>query len=355
MLVGAELVRFDVFELALNTGELRRNGRKLKLQEQPFQVLILLLDQPGQVVARDKLRESLWPADTFVDFDHSLNAAIAKLRQALGDSAENPRFIETLARRGYRFIAPVEFVGKGNGNTVQPDFAPNGVHHQNGPESGVAPIPVAVPAKKRFSFVVTLSAAAVLALLLLVVWLRQAKQPANTELVRLTDGTGLTAEPAISADGIRFRPGITWQSEYLDSATGTGGSAVQLTHDNVNSDDPTFSPDGTSIAFHSKKDGGGIFVIPVIGGEATRLTQSGRSPRFSPDGHWIAYWSGGSEAVVPTWDWISLPLEARFGVPMASTCWRSLLPREATLGMPRIGGCSPWKELHPRERVISLH
>ena len=74
-------------------------------------MLSLLLEQPGQVVARDKLKESLWPADTFVDFDHSLNAAIAKLRQALGDSAENPRFIETLARRGYRFIAPVEFVG----------------------------------------------------------------------------------------------------------------------------------------------------------------------------------------------------------------------------------------------------
>ena len=85
MPVGSELVRFGVFELDLNTGELRRNGRKLKLQEQPFQVLNLLLDQPGQVVAREKLKESLWSADTFVDFDHSLNAAIAKLRQALGD------------------------------------------------------------------------------------------------------------------------------------------------------------------------------------------------------------------------------------------------------------------------------
>ena len=86
MPASPELVRFGVFELDLNSGELRRNGRKLKLQEQPFRVLNLLLQEPGQAVARDKLKESLWPADTFVDFDHSLNAAIAKLRQALGDS-----------------------------------------------------------------------------------------------------------------------------------------------------------------------------------------------------------------------------------------------------------------------------
>jgi DNA-binding winged helix-turn-helix (wHTH) protein len=106
-------VRFGVFELDLNTGELCKNGRKLKLQEQPFRILNLLLEQPGQTVTRERLKEVLWPSDTFVDFDHSLNAAIAKLRQALGDSAENPRFIETLARRGYRFIAPVEITGNG--------------------------------------------------------------------------------------------------------------------------------------------------------------------------------------------------------------------------------------------------
>ncbi len=306
MPVGAGLVRFGVFELDLNSGELRRNGRKLKLQEQPFQVLRLLLDQSGQVVAREKLKEALWPADTFVDFDHSLNAAIAKLRQALGDSAENPRFIETLARRGYRFIAPVEFVGSSNLTSVPPAFIPNRVHHENGAEGGVAPIPVAVPAKKRIGMVVAFGAAGVLALLLLIVWSRQAKQPANTELVRLTEGTGLTTEPAISADekliAYASDRGSLGNLNIWIQQLGPGGSSVQLTHDDVNADEPTFSPDSTRIAFHSKKDGGGIFVIPVIGGEATRLTQSGRSPRFSPDGHWIAYWSGGSDAVVPTVD-----------------------------------------------------
>jgi len=89
-------------------GELRKNGNRIRLQEQPFQILVCLLDRPGEVVTREELREKLWPDDTFVDFDHSLNTAIAKLREALGDSASNPRYVETLARRGYRFLAPVE-------------------------------------------------------------------------------------------------------------------------------------------------------------------------------------------------------------------------------------------------------
>ena len=103
--------RFGTFDVDLEAGELRRNGLKLKLQEKPFQMLAMLLERPGEVVTREALRERLWAADTFVDFDHGLNTATKKLRQALGDSAENPRFIETLARRGYRFIAPVASVG----------------------------------------------------------------------------------------------------------------------------------------------------------------------------------------------------------------------------------------------------
>jgi len=99
--------RFGTFEVDLATGELRRNGVKRKIQEQPFRVLAMLLDHPGEVVTREALRERLWPADTFVDFEHGLNTAIRKLRRALDEAAENPRYVETLARRGYRFIAPV--------------------------------------------------------------------------------------------------------------------------------------------------------------------------------------------------------------------------------------------------------
>src|SRR6201984_3354221 len=102
------IARFGVFELDLNTGELRKGGVKLRLQGQPVQVLTLLLERAGDVVTREELREKLWASDTFVDFDHSLNTAINKVREALGDSASTPRYVETLARRGYRFIAPVQ-------------------------------------------------------------------------------------------------------------------------------------------------------------------------------------------------------------------------------------------------------
>jgi DNA-binding winged helix-turn-helix (wHTH) protein len=104
----SRLLRFGVFEVDLAAGELRKNGRRIRLQEQPFQVLVVLLENAGKVVAREDLRQKIWPADTFVDFDHSLNTAVNKIRESLGDSASSPRFVETLARRGYRFIAPVD-------------------------------------------------------------------------------------------------------------------------------------------------------------------------------------------------------------------------------------------------------
>jgi DNA-binding winged helix-turn-helix (wHTH) protein/tetratricopeptide (TPR) repeat protein len=115
------ILRFGVFEVDVRAGELRKQGVRIKLQEQPFHVLTVLLQRPGEVVTREELRNQNWPADTFVDFDNSLNTAINKLREALGDSADNPRFIETLPRRGYRFIAPVSGVDgttRGTGSGV---------------------------------------------------------------------------------------------------------------------------------------------------------------------------------------------------------------------------------------------
>src|SRR6266849_6045273 len=100
-------MRFGAFELDLRSGELRKKGIRIKLQEQPFQVLTELLQHPGAVVTREDLRSAIWTADTFVDFDNSLNTAMNKLREALGDSADSPRFIETLPRRGYHFFAPL--------------------------------------------------------------------------------------------------------------------------------------------------------------------------------------------------------------------------------------------------------
>src|SRR5664279_3896022 len=115
---------FGVFEVDLRAGELRRNGVKVKIQNQPFQILTMLLERPGEVITRDEMRSRLWPAETFVDFDHGLNSAIRRLRDALGDSAESPAYVETLGRRGYRFVFPVEVTGNGDGHPAMAEVVP---------------------------------------------------------------------------------------------------------------------------------------------------------------------------------------------------------------------------------------
>ncbi|MBI3406007.1 MAG: winged helix-turn-helix domain-containing protein [Acidobacteria bacterium] len=178
------VVRFGPYEADLAAGQLRKHGLRIKLQDQPFMILSAFLERPGEVVTRDHLRQRLWPEGTFVDFDNSLNAAINKLREALGDSADNPRYVETLPRRGYRFIAPVhseahsETVGvrasgNGNGNDagavvenrMSPRLRPPAIAETT-PAKRAIPAPRAslssAPAQRR-SFV-----AAVIALFLLV-------------------------------------------------------------------------------------------------------------------------------------------------------------------------------------------
>ena len=118
-------LRFAVFELDLRAGELRKRGLRVRLQEQPFQLLAMLLEHPGEVVTREELQKKLWPADTFVDFDHGLNKAISKIREALGDSAESPRFVETVARRGYRFIAEVKSADTAPVHSPEPATQPH--------------------------------------------------------------------------------------------------------------------------------------------------------------------------------------------------------------------------------------
>jgi DNA-binding winged helix-turn-helix (wHTH) protein len=132
-----QVIRFGTFEVDPRTGELRRNGLQIKLQDQPFQLLLALLQRPGDVVTREELRAKLWPADTFVDFDHSLNAAVKRLRDALDDTGENPRFVETLARRGYRFLVPLQ----GQAVTASPSIP-------------VLASPGAVPPAKRRAMVI---------------------------------------------------------------------------------------------------------------------------------------------------------------------------------------------------------
>lgn len=110
--VAARRYRFGAFEADAGTGELRRQGMKVRIHAQPFQVLMMLLERKGEVVSREEISRELWPGGTFVDYEHGVNSAVNRLREALGDKAASPRFVETLARRGYRFVAPVERVGE---------------------------------------------------------------------------------------------------------------------------------------------------------------------------------------------------------------------------------------------------
>jgi TolB-like protein/DNA-binding winged helix-turn-helix (wHTH) protein len=135
MAIPAARVRFGVFEVDLRSGELHKHGIKIKLHDQPFQVLAIMLEHPGELVTREQLHQKLWPADTFVDFDVGLNSAIKRLREALGDSAESPRFVETLPRRGYRLIAPVEEVADIEGREGQRSPAPGSATLSEAPVS----------------------------------------------------------------------------------------------------------------------------------------------------------------------------------------------------------------------------
>lgn len=137
--IPTRLFRFGLFEADRRTGELRKQGRRLPLQGQPFEILLMLVERPGELVPRNQIRERLWPDGTFVDFDHSLNTAINKIREVLGDSATSPRFIETLARRGYRFIAPVEIA---DGNSIP---VPEKVSAKPAPIPELGPTPPPMP------------------------------------------------------------------------------------------------------------------------------------------------------------------------------------------------------------------
>src|SRR5271170_3020094 len=133
-------LRFGVFEVDLRAGELRKHGRRVRLQEQPFQVLSMLLERSGEVVTREELQKTLWPSDTFVDFDHGINKVISKIREVLGDSAESPRFVETVARRGYRFLAEVKVADAAPVRSPEPATPPHPLAEAGGrPDLGDNP------------------------------------------------------------------------------------------------------------------------------------------------------------------------------------------------------------------------
>jgi DNA-binding winged helix-turn-helix (wHTH) protein/dipeptidyl aminopeptidase/acylaminoacyl peptidase len=259
---ASRIIRFSTFEVNLHTGELHQRGQKVKLQEQPLQVLAALLERPGEMVTREELRSKLWPADTFVDFDHSLNAAIKRLRDALGESAETPIFVETVARRGYRFIAPVDGCSAASGNGI-----------------------VAAPEQRRGRWLSTtriavLSGLTVCALALSFLYYShsprsKAGQPVVTPAVT---NVGEKYTPSLSPDGqhlaFAWNGGAGPQFSLYVKLVGTEES-LRLTKQASIDFNPVWSPDGRYIAFcRILKGEPGIYIIPALGGAERRVRKT---------------------------------------------------------------------------------
>jgi Tol biopolymer transport system component/DNA-binding winged helix-turn-helix (wHTH) protein len=249
---------------------------KLKLTGQPFQVLTILLEQPGEVVTREELQKRLWP-DTFVDVDHNLNSAINKIREVLGDSAESPRFVETLPRRGYRFVAPVD----GAGNGVKP--------------ATITRAETAAPHRWRILGAALLFGALTLLAgtgFLVYKGRRVPPSPRQRSLTRVTFDDGLQIGATWSPDG-RF---IAYSSDrggkfdiWVQQVS--GGDPVQITKGPGHHWQPDWSPDGKYIAYRSEEGEGGLYIVPALGGAGLerKISSFGYFPRWSPDSSQILF------------------------------------------------------------------
>jgi Tol biopolymer transport system component/DNA-binding winged helix-turn-helix (wHTH) protein len=288
---SARIVRFGVFEADLQTGELHKNGVKVPLQGQPFQVCAILLEHSGELVTREELRQKVWPEDTFVDFHQALNTAITKIRIALGDDADNPRFVETLPRRGYRFIGPVD---------------------KPSPQAALQSAP-----KERFARLtarrsrVAVGAAVLLLLSTIALW-RLARKPTGSllpsvEVVPLVGMPGYEMGPAFSPDGnqVVFRELDGPLNSGIYTAVVGGERSLRLTR-NPNDCCATWSPDARQVAFvRLFEKEVGIYVIPALGGTERRLYTEPRplypSLAWSPDGKVLALPESNPHSAFHSW------------------------------------------------------
>jgi Tol biopolymer transport system component/DNA-binding winged helix-turn-helix (wHTH) protein len=281
------LMRFGLFAVDLRAGELRKQGVKIKLQDQPFRILVTLLQHSGEVVTREELRRELWPADTFVDFEHSLNAAIKRLRDALGDTADSARYIETLPRRGYRFIGNLEV-----------------------PAAPVSSRPT--PWQWLFTRrTIVLGAIAACALALVFVYYNRSSSKARPAAAPVVI-------PVVTNVGEKYTPSLSPDAQHLAFAwNGGSGAAFSIYVKLVGTEDllrltkressidfnPVWSPDGRYIAFCRILEGEtGIYIVPALGGAERRVRETLWQERgfdeillsagrlsWSPDGKLLAF------------------------------------------------------------------
>jgi Tol biopolymer transport system component/DNA-binding winged helix-turn-helix (wHTH) protein len=293
----ATLVRFGAFEADLDSGELRKNGLRLKLQDQPFEVLRILLERPGEIVSREELRTRLWPSGTFVDFDHSLNASINKLREALADTAANPRFIQTVPRRGYRFVAPAERCVPAPQRLSPPPPDPI---QQTSPQrtrglSRPAPLVAALA-------IVAVVAAA------LSVWSKSSSSHSlPSKPIPLTSSPGRELQPDFSPDAnyIVYSGGLggIHNPDIYVKQIGSAAAVHRLTGSPYPEIGPKWSPDGRQIAFvrvQAVNDSAEaeVAVIPALGGPTRKVTTI-RIPLLKTFGaEWFVDWFPNSEALV---------------------------------------------------------
>jgi Tol biopolymer transport system component/DNA-binding winged helix-turn-helix (wHTH) protein len=285
------LIRFAVFEFDPGTGELRKHGLRIKLNGQPVDVLATLLEHSGAVVTREDLQKRLWPADTHVDFEHSLNAAIKRLRAALGDSADNPRFIETLPRQGYRFIAPLS-------ETLVKPLQSRSLNSVPPPAAGKPK-----PASWRpVSLALVAAALAITASL----WFQKTeyfwRSPiAGAHFQTVTDFDGLEQAAAVSHDG-HFVAFLSDRDGHMDvwvTQVGSGqfhnmthGSALELVNPAVRA--LGFSPDDSLVTFWVREPAGvggniGIRAVPTLGGQPKPYLEGVAEFDWSRDGSRLAY------------------------------------------------------------------
>ena len=297
------VLRFGLFEVDLRARELRRSGVKLKLQEQPFEVLSLLLERPGEVVTREELRDRLWPADTFVDFDHSVNAAIKRLRDALGDSADNPRFVETLARRGYRFIAHVENHARGTSANGEGGQGAVAIGDRHASRIDLAHVENSLRTfRPQYIRVALLGLVVILAVVMVPIgkhsWRSRSPRALGPEMkvVPLTSSPGAEIRPQFSPDGKQ----IAFISEPENGRTADlfvkligGDSPLRLAQNLGLGSVLAWSPDARYIAFGRCPGPAGIWIVPALGGTQRKLADHHGCADFglswSPNGKFLTF------------------------------------------------------------------